>query len=164
MAIFDNIDTSYLDDASNRVVQMIGVANPGIQVLRYIDPNLTPPFWWVYIGRIVLQQKSEDIMLQTYGLNCRYVMGILTQGIDGKAQEGMLTALPAAISYLFGHKRLVFRDSNGELPYLTAPRYFDPSRVMIQEATTLGAFKDGTNQVGIEVEILLPFTLSIDQE
>lgn len=166
MARYLDIAPTYLDDAAQRIVEMIplAIAPTKTQIVRYIDAKMTPPFWWVYLGLPQISDYAEDISRQVYEVVGRYVIGYATQGYDGVIQQTVYQAIPQVLNYINSHRRLMFDNADGEMAYPTPPKYLDTSAVRASQASDFGAFKDGTNTVGIEIRVLLPFTIGLDQE
>lgn len=166
MARYSDIQPTYLKDAITRISEMIplAMAPDVVQVVKYIDGKMTPPFWWLYLGLPQLIDRAEDLGDEIYELVCRYVIGYATEGYDGNVQQTVYTALPKVKLYLTAHKKLNFLKADSTIAYTSGVKYLDSSRVRVAQTSDFGAYKDGTNTVGIELRILLPFTIQIEQE
>lgn len=155
---YPEIDNTYLEQAITRLQDMLAIATPNIKVYPYIDPNLNPPFWWLYQSGYARGGSSLERVIQTWTVTARFVVGYTTQGYDGNTARAMYRALPAAVNYIEAHKRLIYADDLDALPYLRG------ESVQVEQASSFGAFRDNTNHLGIELGIVLPFDLVIEQE
>lgn len=151
------IDTTYLQQAINRAADMIRQAVPNSEVITYIDPNLTTPFWWVYLDRLTPDEQAYAITGEVWPVNMRYVVGYVTEGFDGEKQQTVYTALPAVKNYFDTHKRLIYADNQATIPYL------NPHKLRIDVGSNFGLFS-ADKHIGIELRLLLPFKIENEQE
>lgn len=150
-------DPTYLQQAIDRAAAMIKQAVPNSQVVTYIDPNLTTPFWWVYLDRLQPDEQAYGLTGEIWPVNMRYVVGYVTEGFDGVKQRSVYTALPTVKNYFDTHKRLIYADGQASIPYL------NPAKLRIDVASNFGLFS-ADKHIGIELRLLLPFKIEIEQE
>lgn len=153
-------DYTYLEDSVTRVIEMVkrAVAPTKIEVLDYIDPNLSAPFTWIYLDALEPGDRAADQSHQVWPLILRFVVGVRTQGYDGALQHTLYRLLPQVINYFRSHRRLCYQDD--QVP----PDCLDTEGVEIDLASPFGDFRDGSNHIGIELRLRLPFTLLIEEE
>lgn len=165
MPFYADIDNSYLDAAVSRLQTMLALASAPdpVQVFTYVDPNKTPPFWWMYPGVVPNTPLAWEIEKQVYEVVARYVVDYTTEGYDGNAANRIWTILPQTINYINGHKRLIFDNPDPAGPILEPIDYLDFNGVRARQSTSFGQFNN-FNQLGVEISITLPFTVQIEQE
>jgi hypothetical protein len=152
-----DIDFDYLANTIARAKQGLELVTPGVKVVEYIDTDLTPPFWWIYIGELRPDEKASDLTEQNWVLAYRYVVAQNSAGLTGQNQRKMYVALPKTLSFFRAHLNMLFAEDDAEIPYL------DTDRVSIEQATEFGLFA-GEGHLGIELRHFLPFTIEINQE
>lgn len=152
--------TDYLDVAVDRIAALLRTLGatltpPVKRVVQTADEKITPPFWWIYPGVPDEATASSDYRRQTYAVNVRLVVGSVTTGYDRVLAERLWVILPTVITYLIQRRHLVAEAGQ------TPPRGLDSENVRVEQVTPFGAF-NGTHDIGIELQITLPFTVTVD--
>lgn len=157
MPYYEDINNSYLDKAVTRLIGICQLASPDkTQVVTYIDPQMTPPFWWLYPGPLNPIQLATEIESQPYEIVGRYVLGYTNQGYDGNLGIQLWTVLPTVCNFINGHKNLIWDDEQTQIPYLLS------GWTRARQLTGFGALQ-GYSHLGIEISISLKFTVQIEQ-
>lgn len=157
--LFADITEDYLAISVERLMGMVYTASSDSKpnVVSYIDPQMNPPFWWLYPGQIAPEQLAQDIERQPFEIIARYAMGYVTQGYDGNIGKSLWVNMPKIINFINSHRSLVYLDGQAPVPFL------DMSKVRARQLSGFGALQ-GYNHLGIEIAISLSFTVQIEQE
>lgn len=155
-------DSNYLDDAVDRIVTLLKQVGatysvPVTRVVKAVDPQMPMPYWWVYPGNPDEATLSSDYRTQTYAVLCRLVLGTATSGYDRALAEALWVILPQTINYLVQRRHLIAESGQ------TTPRGLMTETVSIQQVTPFGVFTNSTD-VGIELQITLPFNVTVSTE
>ena len=151
----------YLDTAVDRLVEMyklvLATMTPTVhQVVKYIDPGLTPPLLWLYPGPVSNTDINMQRQQQLYAINARLVLGTVTDGYDGVLASKLWTLIPTTLNYFMKRRNLVYQAGQ------TAPLFLEPSKTTIALAQPFGTF-NASNQVGVEFQHTLLFLMTNDQ-
>jgi hypothetical protein len=156
------VDNTYLSVSVDRVAAMLlavsSTFTPAVKrVFKYIDSKSTPPFWWMYPGVVGQEALAAWLDRQTFAINMRLVLGMGTQGYDGTLVQNLWLWMPTVLNYFDQRKALVYQAGQ------TPPRNLDIDNVRIRQISPFGTFSNH-NHVGIECQLVLPFTISLEPE
>lgn len=154
-------DNNYLNTAVDRLVAMWKLVGATVSpafnnVVKRIDPGMTPPFVWLYPGEFSDAPNSSGRDTQTYVVTARIVVGYTTQGLDnGVLLDALWVLMPATVNYFRQHRDLCYEDGQQAPPYLRS------GGVLYRPGAPFGAF-NAQNHIGLEFAHVLPFVVPND--